>query len=121
VSRTGNGTTGLRSHDVSWVILIIAGLLEVAWASMLPYTDGLSRPLPTVTFVALLASSMVLLAKATESIPIGTAYGVWVGIGAVGAAAIGIVLHDDPSSLARLAFVALLVVAIVGLKATSAG
>lgn len=104
---------------MSWVLLVIAGLLEVAWASMLPYTEGLSRPLPTLAFVGLLTGSMVLLAKAAESIPIGTAYGVWVGIGAVGAAVVGIVVHGDPSTPIRLAFLALLVVAIVGLKATS--
>lgn len=106
---------------MSWVLLVIAGLLEVAWASMLPYTEGLSRPLPTLGFVALLVGSMVLLAKAAETIPIGTAYGAWVGIGAVGAAVVGIAVHGDPSTPARLAFLALLVVALVGLKATSTG
>jgi quaternary ammonium compound-resistance protein SugE len=69
-----------------WVLLIIAGLLEVAWASLLPETNGLTRLLPTAGFVVALAGSMFLLAKATETIPIGTGYAVWVGIGAVGAA-----------------------------------
>lgn len=104
---------------MSWVLLIIAGLLEVAWASVLPSTEGLSRPAPTAAFLALLAASMFALAKSTESIPLGTAYGVWVGIGAVGAALVGIAVHGDPSTPARLSFVALLVVAIVGLKVTS--
>ena len=104
---------------MAWILLVIAGLLEVAWASMLPYTDGLSRLVPSVAFVALLTASMVLLAKAAETIPIGTAYGGWVGIGAVGAAAVGIAVHDEPAAPARVAFLALLVMAIVGLKVTS--
>lgn len=105
---------------MAWILLVVAGLFEVAWASMLPYTDGLTRPVPTVAFVALLVGSMVLLARAAETIPIGTAYGVWVGIGAVGAAVVGIALHDEPAAPARLGFLALLVVAIVGLKVTGA-
>lgn len=104
---------------MSWVLLIIAGLLEVAWASVLPSTEGLTRPAPTAAFLALLTASMVALAKAADSIPLGTAYGVWVGIGAVGAAVVGIVIHGDPATPARIAFLVLLVVAIVGLKATS--
>ena len=102
-----------------WMLLVAAGLLEVAWASVLPSTAGLTRLGPTAAFVALLALSMLALAKASESIPIGTAYGVWVGIGAVGAAVVGIVRHGDPATAPRLAFLVLLVVAITGLKATS--
>jgi quaternary ammonium compound-resistance protein SugE len=102
-----------------WVLLVVAGLLEVAWASVLPSTEGLSRLVPTVGFLALLGASMYLLAKVTESIPIGTAYGVWVGIGAVGAAVVGIVLHGDPATPARVVFLSLLIVAIVGLKVTA--
>lgn len=104
---------------MAWILLVVAGLLEVAWASLLPSTDGLTRLVPSLGFVALLTSSMVLLAKAAEKIPIGTAYGVWVGIGAVGAAAVGIAVHDEPATPARVAFLALLVASIVGLKATS--
>lgn len=104
---------------MSWVLLVVAGVLEVAWASVLPATAGLTRPLPTVAFLSLLGLSMLLLAKATEVIPLGTAYAVWVGIGAVGAAAVGILRHGDPASPARLAFLTLLVVAITGLKVTS--
>jgi quaternary ammonium compound-resistance protein SugE len=103
-----------------WLLLVVAGLLEVAWASVLPSTSGLTRPVPTVVFLSLLGASMFLLARASASIPIGTAYGVWVGIGAVGAAAVGIVLHGDPATPARIGFLVLLIVAIVGLKATSA-
>jgi quaternary ammonium compound-resistance protein SugE len=114
-----HGEDGLRETVVSWIVLIVAGLLEVAWASVLPSTEGLTRPAPTVAFLGLLAASMFALAKATESIPLGTAYGVWVGIGAVGAALVGIAAHGDPAPPARLAFLVLLVVAIVGLKLTS--
>ncbi len=104
---------------MAWALLVVAGLMEVAWAALLSETEGLSRPLPTVAFVALLAGSMLALAKAAESIPIGTAYGVWVGIGALGAALTGIALHGDPATPARIAFLVLLVVAIAGLKVTS--
>ena len=104
---------------MAWALLVVAGLLEVAWASALPATDGLTRPGWTVFFLATLAASMVALAKAAETIPIGTAYAVWVGIGAVGAAIVGVVLHGDPLGAARVGFLALLIVAIVGLKATS--
>lgn len=103
---------------MAWIVLVIAGLLEVAWASALPATEGLTRPAPTAAFLAALAASMYLLARATEHIPLGTAYGVWVGIGAVGATIVGVMFHGDPATPARLGFVALLVVAIVGLKAT---
>jgi quaternary ammonium compound-resistance protein SugE len=102
-----------------WVLLIIAGLLEVAWASLLPETNGLTRLLPTAGFVVALAGSMFLLAKATETIPIGTCYAVWVGIGAVGAAIVGIVALGEPATVARLFFLGLLVVSIVGLKVVS--
>lgn len=103
-----------------WVVLVIAGLLEVAWASALPATHGLTRPLPTAAFLVLLAGSMVLLSQAAKSIPLGTAYGVWVGIGAVGAALVGIVWHGDVVTPARVFFLSLLVLSIVGLKVTSA-
>ena len=100
-----------------WILLIAAGLLEVGWASVLPSTHGFTRPWPTALFIALLAGSMALLARATQSIPVGTAYAVWVGIGAVGAALVGIVGRGESTGTARLAFLGLLVVAIVGLKA----
>lgn len=104
---------------MAWILLVIAGLLEVAWASTLPATDGLTRPWPTALFLALLVASMVALAQAVETIPIGTAYAVWVGIGAVGATVVGIAWHGDPAAPARLGFIALLVVSIVGLKVTA--
>jgi len=104
---------------VAWVLLVIAGLLEVAWASMLPATRGLTKLLPTAGFLALLTLSMAALAKASESTAIGTAYSVWVGIGAVGAALVGIAVHGDPATPIRVGFLVLLVVAIVGLKLSS--
>ncbi len=103
---------------MSWALLIVAGLLEVAWASVLPATDGLRRPGPTVGFLALLAGSMYGLAKATETIPIGTGYVVWVGIGAVGAAVVGMV-RGDPVTMVRLVCLSLIVAGVVGLKVWS--
>lgn len=104
---------------MSWILLIVAGMLEVAWAAALPSTAGLTRPWPTAGFLVALAGSMYLLARAAESIPLGTAYTVWVGIGAVGATLVGLVVYGDPANPARLGFLALLVVAIIGLKLTS--
>jgi quaternary ammonium compound-resistance protein SugE len=104
---------------MAWFLLVLAGLLEVAWASMLPATNGLTRPAPTAAFLLLLSASMFALARAAETIPLGTAYGVWVGIGAVGAAVVGMAAHGDPATPARIGFLVLLVVAIVGLKVTS--
>ena len=103
---------------MAWVVLVIAGLLEVAWASLLPATNGFTRVVPTIGFVALLVGSMWGLSRAAGTIPVGTAYAVWVGVGAVGAAVVGIVVHDEPATPMRVACLALLVVAIVGLKLT---
>ena len=103
---------------MSWILLVVAGLLEVGWASVLPATNGLTKPVPTGVFLVTLAASMFALAKASESIPIGTAYGVWVGLGAVGAAVVGMVWKGDPATPIRIACLALLIVAIVGLKVT---
>ena len=105
--------------SMSWVVLVIAGLLEVCWAVGLKYTDGFRRPLPSILVIAAIAASMFLLSWAARTLPIGTAYAVWVGIGALGAAILGIVLFDEPLTAARMGFLALLLIAIVGLKATS--
>jgi quaternary ammonium compound-resistance protein SugE len=104
---------------MSWFVLFVAGLFEIAWAIGLAYSDGLSDPLPTAGTAVALIVSMVLLARAVETIPIGTAYAVWTGIGAVGTAILGIVLFEEPASLDRLAFIALVVVGIVGLHHVS--
>ncbi len=100
-------------------MLVAAGLFEVAWAIGLEYSEGLSKPLPTAATVLALAVSMVLLARAVENLPIGTAYAVWTGIGAVGTATLGIVLFDEPATLARGGFIAVIVVGIVGLHSVS--
>jgi len=103
----------------AWIALIIAGLLEVCWAVGLKYTDGFRRPLPSVLVILTIAMSLFLLSWAARTLPIGTAYAVWVGIGAFGAAILGIVLFDEPLTPARLGFLALLLVALAGLKITS--
>ena len=102
-----------------WVLLALAGLLEAACAIGLKYTDGFTRLVPSLLTGLALATSMWLLAVAARTLPIGTAYAVWVGIGATGAAILGVVLFHEPLSLARVAFLTLLVVAIVGLRLTA--
>jgi quaternary ammonium compound-resistance protein SugE len=104
---------------MAWVYLIVAGLLETGWAIGLKYTEGFTRPVPSILTIVAIAASMFLLALAAKTIPIGTAYSVWVGIGAVGAVILGIILFDEPRDFARLAFVGLLIVSLVGLKLTS--
>ncbi len=104
---------------MSWIVLIVAGLLEVCWAVGLKYTDGFRRPVASVLVVLAIATSMFLLSWAARTLPIGTAYAVWVGIGAFGAAILGVILFGEPLTPARMAFLAMLLVAIVGLKATS--
>jgi quaternary ammonium compound-resistance protein SugE len=104
---------------MAWALLIVAGMLEVAWAALLPATNGLRSWQPTVGFLVLLAGSMALLSIATRTIPVGTGYAVWVGIGAVGALVVGVVVHQEHASPLRLAFAALLIVAIIGLKLTA--
>lgn len=101
---------------MSWWILLLAGSLEVVWAVGLKYTHGFTKPWPTALTVVTLAASMYLLSMATKELPIGTAYAVWVGIGAAGTALLGMTLLNEPVSLWRLFFLALLAVAIVGLK-----
>ena len=104
---------------MAWVWLVIAGFLEVVWAVGLNYTEGFTRPLPSVLTALALVGSMVLLSVATKTLPIGTAYGVWVGIGALGAGLLGILLFGEAATPSRLFFLALLLVAVVGLKLTS--
>jgi quaternary ammonium compound-resistance protein SugE len=102
---------------MAWVILFIAGLLEIGWAVGLKYTDGFSRLWPTVGTAAALIGSMALLGLAMQSLPLGTAYAVWTGIGTVGTAVLGIVLFQEPATIPRLAFIGLIVIGILGLKA----
>ena len=104
---------------MSWFYLALAGLLEIGWAVGMKYSEGFTKPLASFLTIAAIAASLWLLALAARDLPIGTAYAVWVGIGAVGAAVLGIVLFREPLTVARGAFLALLLVAIVGLKLTS--
>ncbi len=104
---------------MAWFMLVLAGLLEVCWAVGLKYTQGFTRPLPSILTGVAIVASMLLLARAAREIPIGTAYAVWVGIGALGAASLGIVLFGEPVNAARVLCLALLVAAIVGLKLTA--
>jgi quaternary ammonium compound-resistance protein SugE len=103
----------------SWIALVVAGLLEVCWAVGLKYTDGFRRLVPSVLVILAIAVSMFLLSWAARTLPIGTAYAVWVGIGALGAAVLGIVLFKEPVTVARMGFLVMLLVSIVGLKVTS--
>jgi quaternary ammonium compound-resistance protein SugE len=104
---------------MAWFVLVVAGLLEVVWSLGLKFTEGFTRPLPSVLTAAAIAGSMVLLARAARTLPIGTAYAVWVGIGVVGAAVGGVVLFREAMPPVRAAFLGLLVVSIVGLKLTA--
>jgi quaternary ammonium compound-resistance protein SugE len=103
---------------VAWIYVLAAGLLEVIWAVGLKYTDGFTRLWPSVVTVVTFAGSLFLLALAVKTIPIGTAYAMFVGIGAVGAAALGIVLFDEPAHAARIFFLSLLIVSLIGLRLT---
>ncbi|MCX4914974.1 quaternary ammonium compound efflux SMR transporter SugE [Streptomyces sp. NPDC060011] len=104
---------------MAWVLLLVAGLLEVGWSIGMKYTDGFTRLVPSVLTGAGIVASMVLLSYAAKTLPIGTAYGVWVGIGAAGAAVLGMLLLGEPATAARIFFIGLLLVAVVGLKMTS--
>ena len=101
---------------MAWIALFVAGLLEVGWAIGLKYTEGFTRLWPSVGTAAAMAASFALLSQALRTIPIGTGYAVWTGIGAVGAAALGIVLFREPVSTLRLASIALVIAGIVGLR-----
>jgi quaternary ammonium compound-resistance protein SugE len=103
-----------------WLLLFIAGLMEAAWAVGLKYTEGFSRPLPSLLTILGIGISMGLLGIAARDLPIGTAYGVWVGIGALGAAVLGILLFGETLTPLRVLFLTLLAVSIAGLKLTSA-
>ena len=101
---------------MAWVLLFVAGLLEVAWAVGLKYTDGFTRPWPTAATLVAMIGSVVLLALAVRTLPLGTAYAVWTGIGTAGAVLLGVVLFQEPATFLRLLFVGLIVAGIVGLK-----
>jgi len=106
---------------VAWFILVVAGLLETAWAIGLKYTEGFTRLVPSVLTVAAMVVSMGLLGLALRDLPVGTGYAVWVGIGALGTAILGILLFGESANPGRLAFLGLLIVSLVGLKLTTPG
>jgi len=101
---------------MAWIMLAVAGLLEIGWAIGLKYTDGFTRLGPTVATVTAMVASMVLLGLAVRTLPVGTAYAVWTGIGTVGAVLLGIVLFGESAEPLRLIFMAMIVAGIVGLK-----
>lgn len=104
---------------MDWIILFIAGLFETAWAIGLKYTDGFSRLWPSVGTLVAMIISVVLLAYAMKSLPVGTAYAVWTGIGAVGTVILGIVLFSEPVNFGRVLSIALIIAGIIGLKFVS--
>lgn len=101
---------------MAWFLLLIAGLLEVGWSVGLKFTDGFSRPIPTALTVISMVASVVLLGLAVKTLPLGTAYAIWTGIGTVGAVTLGIVLFGEPATAARLACIGLIIAGIAGLK-----
>ncbi|WP_130927487.1 quaternary ammonium compound efflux SMR transporter SugE [Pseudomonas sp. Sample_14] len=104
---------------MSWIILFFAGLFEVGWAVGLKYTDGFTRPLPTALTVAAMAISLGLLGLAMKELPLGTAYAIWTGVGAVGTVIAGIILFGESMALIRLVSVALIVTGLIGLKVSA--
>ena len=104
---------------MAWMILVVAGVLEIGWAAGLKYSNGLTRFWPAVFTLIAMVASMWLLAVAVRSLPVGTAYAVWTGIGTVGTALAGIMLLGEPATLVRLACIGLIVAGIAGLKLVS--
>lgn len=104
---------------MAWIYLLIAGVLEIGWAVGLKYSEGFTKPMASLLTLVGMAASGVFLALAVQRIPLGTAYATWTGIGAVGTAILGMVLFGESTALPRFAFIALIVLGIAGLKATS--
>ncbi len=109
----------MSSITINWLILLCAGLFEIVWAIGLKYTHGFSRFWPSVITAAAMLASVVLLGVAMKSLPVGTAYAVWVGVGAIGTAILGIILFNEPASLARILSLFLILLGIIGLKLSS--
>jgi quaternary ammonium compound-resistance protein SugE len=104
---------------VSWLLLIFAGVLEIAWALTLKSTQGWTRPWPSLATLALMGLSFYLLSRAMRDIPVGTAYAVWTGIGSVGVALFGMAVYKEPATVGRVLFMMMIVAGIVGLKLVS--
>ena len=109
----------IEGRSMTWAILVLAGLFEMGWAIGLKYTDGFSRLWPTVWTVMAMIISLWLLGITMKTLPVGTAYSVWVGVGAIGTVILGIVLFGEPANAGRLISVAFIVVGIIGLKLTA--
>lgn len=101
---------------MAWVLLVVAGILETAWAAGMKASDGFTRPLPSALTIAGIVASMGLLAWSIRTLPLGTAYAIWVGIGTAGTVAVGILFFDEAATPARLFFLGLLLVSVAGLK-----
>jgi len=106
---------------MSWILLFLAGVLEIVWAIGLKYTEGFTRPAPTALTLAAMAASFYLLSLALRTLPLGTAYAVWVGIGAIGTALAGVLLFDEPMSTLKAISLVLVVAGVAGLKLASSG
>ena len=105
---------------MAWIVLFVAGLAEIGWAVGLKYTEGFSRPWPTVGTAISLVASMGLLAYALRTLPLGTAYAVWTGIGTIGTAVLGMILFHEPATAIRLVCIGLIITGIIGLKLVAA-
>lgn len=101
---------------MAWFLLVLAGLFEIGWAIGLKYTEGFTKPLPSILTALCMIVSLALLGMALKSLPVGTAYAIWTGIGAVGTAILGMWLLGDPANAARLACIAVIIGGILGLK-----
>jgi quaternary ammonium compound-resistance protein SugE len=110
----------MNTTSHAWLLLVAAGLFEVAWAVGLKYSGGFSRLLPSVFTIAAMVASLWLLSLALRTIPLGTGYAVWTGIGAVGTSILGIILFSEPATAARLGCIALIIAGILGLKLLAA-
>lgn len=106
---------------MNWILLVAAGLFEIGWAIGLKYTEGFTRPWPSIATAFAMIVSLGLLGLAMKSLPVGTAYAVWVGVGAIGTAILGIVLFGEPANAPRLASLALILAGIIGLKLATPG
>src|SRR5688500_15969788 len=113
-------SAGPRLGPMAWLILFIAGLLEIGWAIGLKYSQGFTKPLATTLTIICMIASMTLLGLAVNKLPVGTAYAIWTGIGTVGTAILGIVLFAEPATAWRLVCIAMIIAGIMGLKFATA-
>lgn len=111
----------IMNPTVAWILLFVAGAFEVAWAGTMKLTEGFSRLLPSILNLSCMACSVILIENVVKVLPVGTAYAVWTGIGAVGAMLIGIWVYHEPASVLRILFLLMIVAGIVGLNLTSQG